>query len=216
MKNITNTTLENLTLSDTSKMPCKSWSVTALACGIGSKLAQVVGSVCHGCYALKGFYRMPNVSNVLHNRLALMKQAGWVKAMITKIRDEEKSGFFRWFDSGDLQSLSNLKDIVRIAIALPSIRFWLPTKEFGIVSEYFELYGSFPENLNVRLSGYMVDKDGPNSLAETLGVTTSEVATNPQPSETQRICPSSQQGNKCLDCRTCWQPTVQTVVYRLH
>jgi len=197
-------------------MPCKSWSVTALACGIGSKLAQVVGSVCHGCYALKGFYRMPNVSNVLHNRLSLMALPGWHKAMIAKIKAEETSGYFRWFDSGDLQSLRNLKDIVRIALALPDIKFWLPTKEYSIVSEYYELYGPFPENLNVRLSGYMADKDGPNSLAENIGLTTSEVVTNPQPSETQRVCPSSTQGNKCLDCRGCWQPTVQTVVYRLH
>jgi hypothetical protein len=145
-----------------------------------------------------------------------MKEAGWVKAMIAKIKSEEKSGFFRWFDSGDLVNLKNLKDIVRIALALPEILFWLPTKEYSIVSEYYELYGPFPQNLTVRLSAYMVDKAGPNSLAETLGVTTSEVATNPQPSETQRVCPSSTQGNKCLDCRACWSKDVQTVVYRLH
>lgn len=159
---------------------------------------------------------MPNVASTLHNRLALMKEAGWVKAMIAKISEQETSGFFRWFDSGDLQSLKNLKDIVRIALALPKIQFWLPTKEYGIISEYFELYGPFPQNLTVRLSAFMVDKAGPNSLAETLGVTTSEVATNPQPSSTQQVCPSSTQGNKCLDCRACWQPTVKTVVYRLH
>ena len=212
----TNTTLSNLTLSDTSKMPCKSWSITALACKTGSKLAQVAGSVCHGCYALKGFYRMPNVSNTLHNRLSLMAESGWVKAMVTKIKAEEKSGFFRWFDSGDLQSLKNLKDIVRIALALPQIKFWLPTKEYGIVSEYFELFGAFPENLTVRLSAYMVDKSGPDSLAAAMDLTTSEVSANPQPSETQRVCPSSKQGNKCLDCRACWSKDVQTVVYRLH
>jgi len=212
----TNTTLETLTLSDTSKMPCKSWSVTALACNVGSKLAQVEGSICHGCYALKGFYRMPNVASTLHNRLALMKEAGWVKAMIAKISAEEKSGFFRWFDSGDLVNLKNLKNIVRIAIALPEIRFWLPTKEYSIVSEYYELYGPFPQNLTVRLSAYMVDKAGPDSLAAAMGLTTSEVASNPQPSEIQKVCPSSTQGNKCLDCRACWSKDVPTVVYRLH
>jgi hypothetical protein len=145
-----------------------------------------------------------------------MRQKGWVERMIEKIRSEESSGFFRWFSSGDIQSLKNLKDIVRIALALPEICFWLPTKEYGIVSEYFELFGAFPSNLTVRLSAYMVDKAGPDSLADAMGLTTSEVATNPQPSETQRVCPSSTQGNKCLDCRACWQPTVQTVVYRLH
>lgn len=159
---------------------------------------------------------MANVASANQKRLLLMKEKGWAKRMIEKIRAEETSGFFRWFSSGDLQSLRNLKDIVRIALALPDIKFWLPTKEYGIVSEYFELYGPFPSNLTVRLSAYMVDKSGPDFLAESLGVTTSEVATNPQPSETQRVCPSSTQGNKCLDCRACWQPAVQTVVYRLH
>ena len=159
---------------------------------------------------------MPAVASTLHNRLALMKQSGWVKAMIAKISAEEKSGFFRWFDSGDLQSLKNLKDIVRIALALPNIRFWLPTKEYSIVSEYYELYGPFPHNLTVRLSAYMVDKDGPNSLAENMGLTTSEVHTKESDTKGKHNCPSSQQGNKCLDCRACWSPTVQTVVYRLH
>lgn len=211
-----NDTLENLTLTDTSKLPCRSFDVTALACKTGSKLAQVEGSVCFKCYALGGFYRMPNVASANQKRLNLMGQRGWVETMVKKIRSEESSGFFRWFSSGDLQSLKNLKDIVRIAIALPQIKFWLPTKEYGIVSEYFELFGAFPANLTVRLSAYMVDKAGPDSLASSLGLTTSEVATNPQPSESQRVCPSSKQGNKCLDCRACWQPTVQTVVYRLH
>ena len=205
----------NLTLSKTSKMPCHSWSVPALACKTGAKLAQVSGSVCHGCYALKGFYRMSNVAAALHNRLEQMASPQWVKAMIAKISEQETSGFFRWFDSGDLQSLRNLKDIVRIALALPHINFWLPTKEYSIVSEYYELYGPFPENLTVRLSGYMVDKAGPNSLAESLDVTTSEVHSK-ESTTAGYTCPAPAQGNKCLDCRACWQSSVQTVSYRLH
>lgn len=213
----TNTTLANLTLSDTSKMPCKSWSVTALACNTGSKLAQVEGSICHGCYALKGFYRMPSTATANGRRLLLMQEKGWASAMIAKISAEETSGFFRWFDSGDLQRLKNLKDIVRIALAMPNIRFWLPTKEYGIVSEYFELYGPFPSNLTVRLSAYMIDKSGPDSLAQNMGLTTSEVCSSlSQVSESKTVCPSSTQGNKCLDCRACWSKDVQTVVYRLH
>jgi hypothetical protein len=146
-----------------------------------------------------------------------MKEAGWARAMVAKISEQETSGFFRWFDSGDLINLKNLKDIVRIALALPEINFWLPTKEYGIVSEYYELYGPFPQNLTVRLSAYMVDKAGPDSLAQNIGVTTSEVCSSlSQVSENKTVCPSSTQGNKCLDCRACWSPTVQTVVYRLH
>ena len=153
---------------------------------------------------------MPNVQRALQQRLAMMDSPEWVPAMIAKIKSTEKSGFFRFFDSGDLQSLKTLKAIVRIAIALPDIQFWLPTKEYGIVSEYFELYGAFPVNLTVRLSAYMVDKAGPNSLAHGLGLTTSEV------SSTSGDCPAPTQGNKCGDCRRCWSKDVQTVTYRLH
>jgi len=160
---------------------------------------------------------MPNVYAALSNRLNLMASPEWVKAMIARISEQETSGFFRWFDSGDLQSLKNLKDIVRIALALPDIRFWLPTKEYSIVSEYFELYGPFPSNLTVRLSAYMVDKAGPDSLAAAMGLTTSEVCSSlSQVPENKTVCPAPTQGNKCLDCRACWKSTVQTVSYRLH
>ena len=42
-------------LSRTSKMPCESISLDARQCKTGSKLAKIPGSVCNGCYALKGF-----------------------------------------------------------------------------------------------------------------------------------------------------------------
>lgn len=158
---------------------------------------------------------MPNVYAALSNRLEQMASPEWVPTMIEKIRIEEQTGFFRWFDSGDLQSLKNLKDIVRIALALPRIQFWLPTKEYGIVSEYLERYATFPANLTVRLSGYMVDKSGPNSLANDLGLTTSEVHSKDS-APAGYVCPAPTQGNKCLDCRACWTAKVKTVSYRLH
>ena len=48
-------------LSQTSKMPCKSWGISAKECKTGGKLAKVEGTVCHGCYALKGAYVWPVV-----------------------------------------------------------------------------------------------------------------------------------------------------------
>lgn len=200
----------NISLSSPSKMPCHSWSISALECKTGSKLAQVPGSVCEGCYALKGNYRFGNVKRAQDARLLQSRKKGWVSAMVEAIRSREKSGFFRWFDAGDLQSVKMLRDIVKIANALPDIRFWLPTKEFGFVSKYLEKHGPFPENLNVRLSAYIVDKQGPNLLAEQLGLTTSEVRTEGE------TCPAPTQGNKCLDCRACWDKEVKKVVYKKH
>lgn len=199
-----------LRLSQPSKMPCLSWSIPAQSCNVGSKLASVKGSVCHDCYALKNFYRMPNVKKTLSERETQMEDPRWAESMVARILLEDRTGFFRWFDSGDVPSLKALRNIVRIAIALPHIKFWLPTKEYSLISKYVSLYGKFPSNLNVRLSAYMVDQEGPNSLAERLGVTTSEVTTG------EGTCPAPNQGNKCGDCRNCWDPAIKTVSYRLH
>jgi len=62
-------------LSSPSKMPCYSYSLPAKDCILGSKLAQLPGTTCHGCYALKGFYVMPNVKAAMERRLAIVKRA---------------------------------------------------------------------------------------------------------------------------------------------
>ena len=48
-------------LSTPSKMPGPAHNLPAAACKTGAKLAQIPGSVCSGCYALKGRYRFNNV-----------------------------------------------------------------------------------------------------------------------------------------------------------
>ena len=129
--------------------------------------------------------------------------------MTAAISGSEGSGFFRWFDSGDIQSLAHLKQIAQIAKNLPSIQFWLPTKEYGIVTEYLQ-ENELPENLTIRLSGFMVDGPAPVGLANSLGLVTSTVVSK------DFTCPASSQGNKCLSCRACWDKTVQNVAYKYH
>ena len=45
-------------LTTTSKMPCKSYSLPTEACITGAKMAKLEGSICASCYANKGFYKM--------------------------------------------------------------------------------------------------------------------------------------------------------------
>ena len=66
-------------LSSPSKMPCFSYSIPAKYCVTGSKLVKAKDSVCSECYALKGFYRMPNVKNCLENRYQSLSNPDWVK-----------------------------------------------------------------------------------------------------------------------------------------
>ena len=51
-------------LTRTSKMPGKSYSLPAWACQTGSKLRKIEGTPCFSCYALKGNYiRYPNIKD---------------------------------------------------------------------------------------------------------------------------------------------------------
>jgi hypothetical protein len=187
-------------LSKPSKMPCHSWSIPAKNCKMGSKLARLKTSVCNKCYAMRGFYPTPNVVNALARRFDSLSNPDWVEAMTLAISGTESSGYFRWFDSGDIQSLAHLKQIAQIAINLPGIKFWLPTKEYLIVADFLR-GNKLPENLTIRISGYMIDGPAPVAMAKGMGVVTSTV------SKTAWTCPASNQGNKCLSCRFCWDKT---------
>lgn len=201
-------------LSKAGKMPCSSFSLPARACKTGSKLAKVKGSVCSTCYAKKGNYIFPNVKNTReHNLAALPNESNvnswlsWVNSMIDAIKNNDSSGYFRWHDSGDIQSLRHLEALSYIAYKLPNIKFWLPTKEKGFLSKYKKNY-IIPDNLIIRLSAPMIDGVPPSSHEHT-----STVHIN-KPHGYQ--CPAPSQGGVCMRCRACWDNTVHNVSYSKH
>lgn len=200
----------NITLSKPSKMPCHGYSLPASACHTGAKLATVEGTICNDCYACKGRYNFPNVKNALARRLDAIEDPLWTQAMIALIRKNEKSGHFRWHDSGDIQSIDHLKKIIEIAAALPVISFWLPTREVHMILSFIRSGGQFPDNLNVRLSAVFPDEPA-NSFA---GLTTSTVHDKLEPYG--HVCPAPMQGNQCKSCRACWSKSVQNVSYAAH
>ena len=192
------------TLSSPSKMPGWAYGIPAQRCITGSALVKIPGSVCSGCYALKNFYRMPNVQAAQERRFAGLVHPLWVDAMVTMI-SSKKETWFRWHDSGDLQGLWHLELIVEVAIRMPDVRFWLPTREKNMVRNFTDLYGDFPENLTIRVSGTMVDGPAPVGFANTSTVET-----------VGGSCPARHQDNKCGDCRACWDPAVPNVSYHAH
>jgi hypothetical protein len=198
-------------LSAPSKMPCRSYSIPAQYCKTGAKLVSVKNSVCSKCYALKGFYNMPNVRNALQKRFNSINKPEWVDAMTIAIAGKETSGYFRWHDSGDIQSVEHLRKICQIAINLPSIKFWLPTREYSFVTQYKKQFGDIPSNLTIRLSSLMINGNAPTGIAKILGLTTSGVS-----KDNSFTCPASNQDNKCLSCRACWDKSVKNVSYKLH
>lgn len=191
-------------------MPCYTYSIPASRCITGRKLRDVAGSVCAICYALKGNYRFGNVQSALERRFDSIDKPEWVSAMVTVILGREKSGFFRWHDSGDLQSVAHFSRIVAVCRQTPGIRHWLPTREYAIVSRFVAGGGVIPPNLTVRLSALMVDGPAPAAIADRLGVQTSGV------SASAFSCPASKQANKCGDCRACWSKDIPSVSYKTH
>lgn len=198
-------------LGQPSKMPCYSYGIPANKCIVGGRLRSVEASVCNKCYAFNGFYNYPNAKNALEKRYLSLTDPNWVANMTLLIGRLESSGYFRWHDSGDLQSIDHFDKICQIARNLPNIKFWLPTKEVKIVSGYVNAKKKILSNLTVRLSAYMVDGPLPVALAKKLNVVSSGVS-----STDNFTCPASKQNNYCLNCRFCWDKKVKTVIYRKH
>lgn len=201
-------------LSEPGKMPGYGWSIPASQCKRGSSLAKIEGTVCHGCYALKNRYVFPNVQNALTNRLEKFEDPRWVEAMVTLLEGEK---YFRWFDSGDLQSVEMLIKIEKVCRKTPHVKHWMPTREYGIIKE-FKKTRSIPQNLTIRISNDFVEEREPKR--KILGCNYSTVVNKMNTKAFN--CPVSFYSKKgiksCEDaeCRACWDKEVRVINYKPH
>ena len=123
-----------VSLGRAGKMPCPTYNTPASLCVTGSKLRKTKGTTCHGCYAMKGNYLFPSVKEGLTKRFHAFLHPLFVEAMTFMIKKySAKSGYFRWFDSGDLKDMAMLEKIVLICQQTPEIKHWLPTREVKVV-----------------------------------------------------------------------------------
>lgn len=204
-------------LSNPSKMPGYAYGLPAEDCKVGGKLRSVEGSTCSGCYAHKGAYVWRTVRAAYRRRADAIDKPLWVEAMAELItRKSRKMPYFRWHDSGDLQSVEHFARICEVARLTPDVAHWLPTREYRIVSEYVEGGGIIPENLNVRLSAHMIGGHVPSFPRLVDVVTLSTVSRDSGTFEGAYECPSRFQGNECGECRACWSTDVRHVDYHLH
>lgn len=187
-------------------MPCHSFNLPASECKVGSKLQKIEGSSCHGCYAMKGFYRMPVVKAAMHRKLSMIMQDDFVSVMVFTINKKEKSGYFRWHDSGDLQSLEHFEKIITICKATPHIKHWLPTRERKIVNSY---KGEIPDNLTIRISSTMIDVLQDDNKHVTSTIHKDKPAFGAE-------CEAYKNDNQCGSCRICWDKTVKNISYKKH
>lgn len=194
-------------LSKPGKMPGYAWSIPADYCITGSKLAKIEGTPCSVCYAKKGRYRFSNVRTAMEFRLQKWKEdPDWVPLQAMRIVLLEDP-YFRWFDSGDLQSEEMLININEVAKLTPQTAHWLPTQERRFVVSQFS---NITDNLTVRVSNSVFGDYASN----TVGWFSSSVSK--ELSEDWHNCPAHQQENKCGACRACWDKSVPHVVYHEH
>ena len=189
-------------LSKPGKMPEGSYNLPASACITGAKLRQIPGTPCYKCYAFKGRYNFPNVKDALATRLDSITHPQWVEAMAVLIKGKK---FFRWHDSGDIQSVQHLLNIYEVCNLTPDTNHWLPTQERGLINHYKQS----PKNLVIRLSNAKNDTRPGNAWTHWSTVVSHGARAG-------YICPAPFQGNKCKSCRACWSKDVREVQYKIH
>ena len=208
-------------LTQTTKMPCQSYSLPTIACVTGFKMRAIAGSICSDCYAEKGNYRKysNNIEPAQHARLESIAmaiadpeyRAAWIQAMIISIGDDD---YFRFHDSGDIQNIEHLELYAELARAMPKCKFWLPTREYSIVAAFTAQF-DVPDNLIIRLSAMFTDRPVvvPKTLQNVKGIAVSNVH-SVKPIGTQ--CNAPKQNGECRTCRACWNRKVAAVSYSIH
>ena len=196
-------------LSTPSKMPCLAYNLPAVTtCRIGALLTRTPGSVCFRCYAAKGRYVFKESEEASFRRLKTLDDSPelWAAHMVALLRKKKgkRASHFRWHDSGETRGPNHAAAIVWIAERVPNVRFWIPTREYGVWAKV----ESIPSNLCVRLSAHMVGTKPP----QVRGLPTSTVDWSEAPAN----CPAPKQGGKCLDCRRCWDTSFPNVNYHKH
>jgi hypothetical protein len=187
-------------------------------------LKNINNSICSLCYSENIEKRYTNAEKSWANNYQLYIKSKddseqWIINFLflldNVVKKTPNPNHFRWFPSGDLESIEMLGRICEIANRRKSISFWLPSKQIDIISEYVA-FNKLPNNLNIRVSSYMIDQDPPK-LA--MGLTTSTVNKN---SNNQKInCPATfkigkSKDGKCNDCKLCWNKNVLNIDYKLH
>ena len=194
-------------LSNTSKLGCKSISLNAKSCKTGSKLAKKKGSVCFGCYALKGCYQFPVVQDAMERRMKFFYHKDFIPIMVFLLSSLRKKKF-RWFDSGDVQNTIMALNILEICRLTPDIKHWIPSKEYKIWREALKIQ-KLPKNVCLRMSSPNIDQEPLKGFENTSTVHKDKKAFGLE-------CIAYKQDGKCLDCEACFNKKVKNVSYPLH
>lgn len=215
-------------LSHPGKMPGYGWGISAHHCKRGAMLRKVKGSTCAICYALRGQYVFQNSLDAHARRLECFNNNTdiWIAGMVLLITGAysptaRAQKYFRWLDSGDIQSDEMLDAFACIAIMCPETKFWLPTREHARISSYIKRRGSIPGNLVIRNSADMIDNLPIDRWHNFPGVAFSTVIDKRESLQGMHMCPASDptiEANTCAgaNCFACFSRETKLVAYHKH
>ena len=199
-------------LSQTSKMPCPSWSLPALASCPGARRAGQVVPACRGCYALQGRYLTSSVRAARAHNAADWQRPEWAGDMVTHLRPLR---LFRWFDSGDLVSVALAEKILEVAQRTPATRHWLPTRS-GKLARFRSVIAALEAlpNMALRHSSDRTDGIGADVAQRPLRSVIAGAGADPVPAGAV-LCRAGQRSGECAGCRACWS-SGPMIVYPQH
>ena len=208
-------------ISKTSKMKITgkkvgSWSLPAGTSCPGAKGAEV----CEGCYAKKGMYRFPVVKNVREHNAQDYHRDDWVADMVKEV---SKYDYFRWFDSGDIETPELAEKIGKVINITATTKHWLPTRSDKIPKISKTLFKGFPNGTNLSASSNVAIRPSADNIGlnnkERPGVN-SYVIRDTDLFEAKRqgifVCPVTTDKNRtsCDTCTMCY--TNAKVAYLVH
>ncbi len=207
--------------TQTSAMPGRSFSLPARRTCPGAFFAP--DAVCTSCYADgRNRYRFDGVRTAQERRLRWTFEALEAGRFVSVLVDgigATSERYFRIHDSGDFFSPQYVQAWREIALALPSVSFWAPTRSWALQGQARQdkdpLLISLRKlaqlsNVTVRPSVLLIDGEPPvvPGLASGTSVT-KEVA--------RATCPKFlRHPPSCGFCRRCWDEPELTVVYLKH
>jgi hypothetical protein len=108
--------------------------------------------------------------------------------------------WFRWHDSGDIQSMKHLENIFEVCKRTSGTKHWMPTREAQFLKQLDP--ATIPPNLIIRMSSHMIDQGPVKFWPWTSTVTSKQGRTCPAPARLQALklqatsIPTSAQGFK--------------------
>lgn len=205
----------DIKLSAPSKMKgtAKTWSTVAVKhCPASRDKNGDLVPACAGCYADKGFYRMPTVRAPREHNATNWRAENFVSDFSRQLQGQK---FFRWFDSGDMFHIDLAKKIYQIMLENSETMFWLPTRMHKL-AKFRPIIARMQ-----KLPNCVVRKSSDGINGERIrGKNTSTIVQTVAQAGDAHICPATVKGNKpnckANNCTACWQKSVSVIAYCYH